>query len=284
MLLLSAAAFAMSTVFAKVVTTGSSVPGIEVTFLRFLVGLSFTWMYLRYRKISIRPNNPRLVVLRAVSNTAAVLFFFTGIQFTTVTNANMLNMTYPVFVFLVAPFFNREASSGKYYLYLFLTIIGVYLIVVPDFHSINPGDLSALASGICAGVAISALREARKYDNSFVILFHLMAIGIGINLAIMIPLFVMPDPYIFLFMLLSAITAYTGQILITVGYRYIDAAPGSLISASRILFAGILGVSIFGDPLTFRIVIGGILILVSLAGVSGIIRYIRRPTLPKNSP
>mgnify|MGYP006301752073 FL=1 len=280
MLLLSAVTFALSTVFAKVVTTSSNVPGIEVTFLRFMVGLIFTWPYLRYRGISIRPNNTRLVVLRAVSNTAAVLLFFTGIQFTTVTNANMLNMTYPVFVFLIAPFFNRETSSVKHYLYLFLTIIGVYLIVVPDFQSINPGDLSALASGICAGFAISTLREARKYDNSFVILFHLMAIGIFINLAIMVPIFVIPDPYIFLFMLLSAIAAYTGQVLITVGYRFIDAAPGSLISASRILFAGILGVSIFGDPLTFRIVVGGILILVSLTGISGIIQYMRKSNLP----
>jgi len=284
LLLLSAMAFALSTVFAKVVTSGSPVPGIEITFVRFSVGLVFTGLYLWYRKIPIRPHNTGLVVLRAVTNTAAVLFFFTGIQFTTVTNANMLNMTYPVFVFLIAPYFNRETNKKKNYFFLFLTIVGVYLIVVPDFNSVNPGDVSALLSGICAGMAISSLREARKYDNSFVILFYLMLIGIFINAGIMIPFFVMPGAYIFTFMLLSAITAVAGQVLITVGYRFIDAAPGSLISASRILFAGILGFSIFGDPLTFRIISGGILILMALTGVSGIVRFIRKPTPPGNSP
>ncbi|MFW5860927.1 MAG: DMT family transporter [Spirochaetota bacterium] len=283
LLLLSAMAFALSTVFAKVVTTNSTVPGIEITFVRFSVGLIFTGLYLLSRKIPIWPNNPRLVILRAVTNTAAVLFFFTGIQFTTVTNANMLNMTYPVFVFLIAPYFNREANRKKNYIFLFLTIIGVYLIVVPDFKSINPGDISALMSGVCAGMAISALREARKYDNSFVILFYLMFIGIFINAGILIPLFVMPDLYIFIFMLLSAVTAVAGQVLLTVGYRFIDAAPGSLISASRILFAGILGFSIFGDPLTLRILSGGILILIALTGVSGIVRFLRASTPPGSS-
>jgi drug/metabolite transporter (DMT)-like permease len=73
-----------------------------------------------------------------------------------------------------------------------------------------------------------------------------------------------------------AVLSFTGQLLITVGYKYIDAAPGSLVSSSRIVFAIILGVTFFSDPMTLRIIIGSLMIIISLAGVNGFFRYLRR--------
>jgi len=267
-LFFSALAIALSTVFAKLITANSAIPAIEITFFRFLSGAVIITVYIVARGWSFHPNRIKYVILRSVLNTIAVLLFFTGVQFTTITNANMLNMTYPVFVFAIAPFVNRERTPLKNYLYLVVSITGVYLIVAPDFGSINPGDIFALLSGIVAGFAVSILREARKYDNSIVILFYLMALGSIMNFLVMAPFFVLPEGIIILYLFLYVIASLMGQFFITVGYRYIDAAPGSLISASRIVFAVLLGIVIFSDPLSWEIALGGLLIVVSLAGVS----------------
>jgi drug/metabolite transporter (DMT)-like permease len=267
-LFFSALAIALSTVFAKLITANSALPAIEITFFRFLSGAVIITVYIVARGWSFQPNRFKYVILRSVFNTIAVLLFFMGVQFTTITNANMLNMTYPVFVFAIAPFINRERTPLRNYLYLVMSITGVYLIIAPDFGNINPGDIFAFLSGIVAGFAVSILREARKYDNSIVILFYLMVLGSIINFLIMVPFFILPEGVIIVYLLLYVIASLMGQFFITVGYRYIDAAPGSLISASRIVFAVLLGIIIFSDPLSWEIALGGLFIAISLAGVS----------------
>jgi len=274
-LLLSALTFSLSTAFAKLITSNSEVPAVEITFFRFLLGFVITLLYVLWKKQPLKPNKLKYILLRAFFNTTAVILFFIGIQYSTITKANMLNMTYPIFVFLISPFLNREKTSGVYYLFLILTMAGLYFIVVPDasifsIDKVNRGDVFALASGLLAGFAITSLRQARKYDSSYLILFYLMALGSIFNLIIVIPVFVIPEGMIALYVILCAGTAVTGQIFITVGYKYIDAAAGSLVSSTRIIFSLALGVIIFSDPLTFRIIAGGILIILSLFGVSGI--------------
>ncbi|HNV46634.1 MAG TPA: DMT family transporter [Spirochaetota bacterium] len=265
---LSALAFALSTVFAKFVTTQSAISGIEIAFFRFAAGLAVIVPYMLARKKTFRAVEKRYVALRGVSNAVAVIFFYLGIKFTTVTNANMLNMTYPVFVYLMAPFINRERGSWRGWVSVALTIAGSWLIMMPGFAAINAGDVFSLLSAVVAGVAVCALRESRKYDDSEVILFHLMAIGTAVCLVATLPNFVVPQGMMIVHIALTTLFALVGQVFITEGYRFIDAGPGALVSASRVLFAGVLGAVVFADALTVNLVAGGALIMLSLAGVS----------------
>jgi drug/metabolite transporter (DMT)-like permease len=187
----------------------------------------------------------------------------------------MLNMTYPLFVFLLSPILNREKISPLYYLYLIITMAGLYMVIIPGGNSsfltdVNRGDIFALISGILAAFAISFLRETRKHDSTYIILFYLMLIGTVINTLIVAPVFVVPDGTNALYLFFCTAASLAGQFAITLGYRYISSAGGALVSSSRIVFAAILGISFFNDPLTYRIISGGILIMISLAGISGL--------------
>jgi drug/metabolite transporter (DMT)-like permease len=260
--------FTLSTVITKHVVLVSTVPAVEITFFRFFAGFVLSAFHMVRRKASFKPNNWVTVSLRGVLNTAAVIVFFYAIQFTTVTKANMLNMTYPVFVFLVAPFINREKSSRLFWIFLVLTMAGIWLVIQPTFESVNTGDLLGLCSGVVAGFAISTLKEAREHDNTVVILFYLMAFGTVVNGLVVLPRFVLPVNLLALFVLTAALLGFAGQVFLTEGYRFIRATSGSLVSSSRILFAGLLGAALFHDPLSIRIALGGVLIMISLCGVS----------------
>ena len=248
-MLASALAFAVATVFTKLVTEESSISGIEISFFRFLLGFLFIGGFMLAKGKPIIPNNFKYILQRTIFNTIAVMLFFTGVQYSTITNANMLNMTYPVFVFLFAPIINREQSSSLNLIYLLMTLLGAFFIIDPSFEAINYGDVYSLLSGIAAGFAITTLREARKYDSSSVILFYMMGLGCVINLMVALPSFIVPSGKPLAYILLSAATGVLGQVWLTVGYRFISAAPGSLLSASRILFAAILGIVILGEPI-----------------------------------
>lgn len=279
-LLLSALSFALSTVFAKIIITQSKIPAIELTFFRFAAGFAVILIYITIQRKPVVPNKISYVLLRAVFNTLAVLCFFIGITYTTITNANMLNMTYPIFVFLIAPFLNKEKTSLVYFFYLAITMAGVVLFVIPgetiSLATINKGDMLALLSGLFAGFAITSLRESRKYDESYMILFYLMAFGTILNTVLVIPYFIFPSGIMLIYVILTTLVSVLGQVFLTTGYRYIDASAGSLVSSSRIIFAAFFGIVIFSDHITLRMFIGGILILSSLLGISGAWKLIFR--------
>ena len=57
---------------------------------------------------------------------------------------------YPIYVFALAPLVNREQSHPARYIFLVLSLFGVYLIVSPRFDTVDLGDLLALISGVTA--------------------------------------------------------------------------------------------------------------------------------------
>jgi len=181
----------------------------------------------------------------------------------------MLNMTYPFFIFLFAPlFFRQEKISPFLYLILVAALVGIWLVITPNWNSINKVDLFGLMSEIISAFAIVTLNMARKNDSTMVILFYLMSIGTVLNGLAMLPVFVWPRGGQWLLLLASGAIGVAGQICITYGYKYITARAGSLVSSSRILFAVVLGMLIFSEDLTLRIAAGGSLILLSMVAVT----------------
>lgn len=263
-LLLAELCFASATVFAKFVTNNSTISPLEITFFRFFFGVFLAWLSIKKNNISLIPNKKKFVISRAILNTIAVILFFMAVKYTTVTNANMLNMTYPIFIFIFLPIFGYEKIKLSRIVYLTISILGVYLIIQPNFGQVSVGDLLGLLSGIVGGLSVMSLRKARETDSTTIIIFYIMIIGTFINGILMIRSFKIPNPENALFILFSALLGIAGQIFITSGYKYVETNLGSIISTSRIIFATILGVTIFSEKMNVELILGASLILFSI--------------------
>jgi len=271
--------FALGTVFVKIITADTEITGVELAFLRFLTGFIITGTYIALFRKPVKPVKPVYLYMRGIFNALSVIFFFMGVEYSNVSKANLLNMTYPLFVMMLAPLINREKTGKSLFFYFAIIITGIYLIVIPGhsasgFSGINKGDIFALLSGITSGFAISSLREARKNNSFHVILIYMFGIGTIIGGVFTIGHFIIPSGAILFYALIMAVISFLGQLFITLGYKYINAAPGALVSSSRIVFAIVLGVTLFSDPLTLRIITGSLMIIISLAGVNGFFRYL----------
>lgn len=268
MLLAAEFSFAAATVFAKFVNNSSTIPAVEITFFRFFFGIWISYWALKKTGFSFKPVNKKFVIWRGILNTFAVILFFTAVKHTTITNANMLNMTYPIFIFLFAPLFGIEKITLSKLAFLILSIAGIYLVIQPSFDHILMGDLFGLASGIVGGVSVLTLRKARETESTFLILFYLMTIGTVINGLFLIPVFEVPTFTQSLFIAASALMGVAGQAFITYGYKFIEASKGSIISSSRIIFAVLLGIIIFDERMNVRLIIGAALILYSVTSLT----------------
>jgi drug/metabolite transporter (DMT)-like permease len=91
-ILVSAAFFALSTLLAKLAER-EHVTAATITFFRFAIGLGILLVYMAAARTYVRPRNPLILVLRGVFNLLAVFLFYYAIKYTTITNANLLNLT-----------------------------------------------------------------------------------------------------------------------------------------------------------------------------------------------
>ncbi len=274
--LFSSVCFAFSTVFSKYAHMNcKELSSFQVSFARFFVGALFMgWFAWRFEK-SLKPNRLAWVIARGILNTTAVVALYFALQHTSITKANMLNWTFPVFVFLFSPYINKERPGPSQYGFLGLTMVGMILVISPDFSAINIGDVAALVSGVIGGAAVSVLRESRKHDDTFIVLFYLMMIGTFLNGILAVPFFILPPLPVGGLILSSALCGFLAQILLTTASRHLEAPIASVLMTSGIVIAGAMGVIFFGEQLTAKILIGGFLILISIVGVSGVLKLRR---------
>ena len=270
LIFISALLFSLNLLFVKFLRTGTDIPVVEITFARFFIGLLIVSAYLKLSRASFRPVNKRVLILRGFLNATAVLILFYAVEYTTITNANVLNMTYPIFVALFSHALIGERFHPSVFIPLLLTALGVYMVVQPDLSEINVGDIIGLVSGVVAAIAIIYLRVLRRTDETPVILFYLFAVGSVILLIPTISLFEMPDTKGFALLFACSLSGVAAQYFLTHGYRYISAVGGSIVSASRVYMASILGVVFFNDPVNMVLFAGTVLIVSSNVFVSRI--------------
>lgn len=269
LLLLAALNFVLSSYFGKIATNITEMSGIISSFSRFLVGAVGMLIYILINKKSFKAPDIKPILNRAVFNSIAIILFSASLGYTTITNANMLNMIYPVFVILLSPYFLKESFKKSIYLYLLIIMTGSYIVANPSFGNINLGDFLAFMSALVGAFSIMYLKKAREENEGYLIIFYVMFIGTIINIP-----FVFKDILNFdlngaLSAFMAGLTGFLGQIFITEGYKYVDSSTGALLSSSRVVMGGIIGYFFLAEPLSLRIIIGMTLIILSLIGLSG---------------
>ncbi|MBZ4682690.1 MAG: putative secreted protein [Fusobacteriales bacterium] len=264
-ILLSVIFFYLMSVSVKLITKNGNIPGVEVSFFRFLIGMIIVWTNkIRYKQ-DIKPVNKKAVFARAFLNTFAVILFFVTIQLTTTTKANIYNMTYPIFVAIFAPIFlKNETFNIKKMFAVILAFYGTYLISGIKLNSFDIADIFGILMGVVAGLAIVSLRAARLTDKPSTILFYLMNTGTVVTLVMFFYMFKMPNINEFILLIIMGVLSFLGQYTITKGYKYVSAVEGSVLSATRIFIASIIGILFLNEPNNFTIFFGGTLIFLAI--------------------
>lgn len=269
LILISALCFVSSSYFGKVVTNTTEMTAIVTSFSRFALGAIIMFIYILSTKKTFKPVNMKPIAFRAILNSISLILFSGALQYTTITNTNMLHMTFPVFVILFSPLITKEKIKKSTYLYLCTIMLGSYIVAAPKFSSINVGDILSLLSAIFGAFSIIQLSEARKYNEGYIIVFYVMLIGTFVNIPMAYKDLVTFDSNGLFLVLLTGLLGFIGQVFLTWGYKFVDSTTGSLVSTSRIIFGAVVGILFLSEPLNTRIVLGILLITLSLVGVSG---------------
>lgn len=232
--------------FATVIIKWSRFSGLMIdpaffVFSRFLLGFMVIGVIMTVKQRWITVNNAHYLIGRTLANCAAVYCFFKGITLTSVAQANILNMTYPLFIAVFSWFFLKEQRDVKAIIMVLIAFAGVWLVLSPGKLDFNLNSLWGLASGVSAAVAIMYLNLSRQVHDTQTTLFFLFGLGSLVILVLFYNTIRMPTPEEFKYLLGCSASAITGQVLITIGFKYVTAVEGGIISSTRILLAAVLG-------------------------------------------
>lgn len=206
-------------------------PGPEVAFVRFLVGL--TGCGIAATRLRLRAHNWRGLFWRGAFGGAAVLCYFLAIEHLTVGMATLLNYTAPVFTALWAWLFLGERIGAGTLGALALTTSGVALVLVgnapPGRLVVGPWQLVGILSSVLSGAAVATIREVRKTDGSWEIFAAFCVAGALFTGVPALSHWIAPTGREWSMMLGVGVTSLAAQLMMTFALRDLRAAVAGIL-------------------------------------------------------
>lgn len=232
----------------------------EIVTYRGLVGVVFLYGFTRFSGVSLRTTVPMMHVWRSVVGTISLTAWFYAIAVLPLATAMTLNYMSSVWIatFLLGGALLTQGRNApvRQQAPLFLTVLagfgGVAMMLRPTLAPDQMlGALVGLMSGIFAAFAylqVSALSRAGEPESRTVFYFSIGAVVAGL----LGMLFVGATPWSWpsaLWLLPIGLLALGGQLCMTRAYASGATMVVANLQYSGIVFAGIFGLTVFGDRL-----------------------------------
>jgi drug/metabolite transporter (DMT)-like permease len=240
-------------------------PGAEVAFVRFLVGIAATALAAtRYR---LRAKNWIGLGLRGAFGGAAVLCFFTAIEHLPVGIATLLNYTAPVFTALWAALFLGERIGRRAVAALAITTVGVALVVTGGGARVPFGrwTLLGILSSLLSGAAVATIREVRRSDGPWEIFAAFCLVGAAVTAPFALARWVPPSTGEWAMLLLVGALSVIAQIMMTWALRWLPAGVSGILMQLTPVAALALGWAVFDERVAGVAALGA---AITLGGVS----------------
>lgn len=212
------------------------------------------------------------LVLFSVLQVITMLAFFESIMNGSVPVAVLLLYTAPVYVTIFSPKLLKERSTGKGWVALVLSISGVILIVDPgniDFSVRSTGIIAGILSGISYAFQIMTSRHISKSYSGYNQAFWSFLIAALLLLpAATVPSDIVLENSMYLLMLAVFPTILAVSLYFN-GLKKVRATNASILGLIEPLSAVIFSIIILHDSISMPVMLGGALILIGGAIVTG---------------
>jgi drug/metabolite transporter (DMT)-like permease len=256
----------------------------QLLFYRGAVSALAIAAILKFRQVALASPHWRSHLKRGVIGFFSMVTFFYAIRELPVATAVTLNYTAPLWLGLILLSRGRQQSSRALLTATLLGFIGVGLMLRPTFDDTKMhAALIALGSGVIAAFSVLNVRAiGRMNEDPMRTVFwfaQLITIAALPGFLFSAPLAVSSSAI--LYVVLAGLLATVGQWMFTLAYQYGHAQVVSLMGYSQVIFSSLLGVVLFGDRLSWMSWLGMVVIILSGAAATLLVRMrIAAPSPP----
>jgi len=244
----------------------ADLPVVELVFLRSLLALPVIAFLVRRRHRNPIPIAKRLMLIRIVLGAAAMTMFFFALGELPITDALLLAKMQPLWIALLAPVVLKERASPATVTCIVISLVGVVLVLQPSLEVSVAGGLAILASTLLSSLAHMSVRRLSATDEPDVIVLGFVAGTTLLILPFALPFMVWPTTQQWLWLVVIAAAATTGQLLMTRAYATEEAPVVAAAGYATVVYGVLLGVLVWDEwpaPLTWAG--GAVLITAGLA-------------------
>ncbi|MCX7300496.1 MAG: DMT family transporter [Rhodobacterales bacterium] len=261
---------ALSTLFAvatgaTIKHIGQDVPAAQSAFLRFAFGLPIIlplmWMALPLR---LTPQQWRLFGARGALHAMGVMIWYYALTHIPLGEVSALNYLTPVLVAIGATIFLGERVLTSHVLAIVAAVIGTLLILQPGIKVIDSGHIAMIGTAfLLAGGYLIAKRLSATVQPTVIV--GMLTIAVSAFLFPFALWFWVPlEPSQYLWFFLAALFATGGQYAVTRAFRAAPVTVTQPASFLQLVWATILGVLLFQEPVDFWVLLGGAVIVSSI--------------------
>ena len=247
------------------------IPVLEILAARALISCVLSYIDIRRQNISPWGNNIPLLIARGVVGTIALVCVFYAVTLLPLAEATLLQYLYPVFTSVLAFFFLKESIQKSTIVCIVLSLIGLVIMVQPDFifgsslqHSAPLpllGVAAALIGSLGTGVAYVIIRKLSKTDNPSVIIFYFPFVALPVSILLLGSDFVMPDGISLVLLLLVGLFTQIAQFCLTMAIKLEKAARATAFSYVQVIFSALIGWLVFYEIPGLSTILGALFII-----------------------
>ena len=270
--LLSAIYFGFVPLLMKTVYAGGG-NSFTAAFLRFAFSIPVLFVVLKIKGVDLRITREELkhfFIITAFGYAGTTLLVFTAYNYIPTGMTTTIHFLYPTFTVAGLMLFYREKIKASKIFCVILCLIGIIMFYNGgEGHASLIGILLALCSSMTYAFYTIFLgkSEVLRDIEPMKRLFYMHIIGAMIMLAIGLisgNLNFHMTPLSWGVMALTAnLTAFVGALLYQIGVKYIGAESTAMLSTFEPITSVIVGILVYGEPMTLRIFIGCAAIIVS---------------------
>ncbi len=223
------------------------------------IPLFFIYKYKQpmFGKLSSQP----LLISRSALGLIGVLFNIYAIDHMVLSDADTLMKLNPFWTILFSLIFLNEKIRKYQITAMVVAILGMLLIVKPEFSSSIIPSLIGLFSGIFAASAYTCVRALSTREAPYTIVFYFSLFSVIVLIPFTIFTYEPMSNLQLLYLFGAGLSAAVGQIGITLAYSFAAAKDISIFTYASIIFTALFGFILFGESPDLLATLGYVVII-----------------------
>jgi drug/metabolite transporter (DMT)-like permease len=232
---------------------------------RFGLGLLVIPIIVKALRLNLWGQQRFLLTVRGLCGAVAFLLLVASFQKIPLSLAMILFYLYPAFTALLSPWVTGEPTAKIAWPFICGAFIGISLILWPHEASgaMNPGHLFAVTASVLCALTLLLVRRLGRQNNIYTLFFYLCLTG---TLGSLGPLLLQELPILpehtasWIGVAAVAVFSIGAQLSINQALVRIPAPKVSVMMTAEVPLVACFGVLYLGEPLSWRLIIGALLI------------------------
>ncbi len=236
----------------------------HIGFYRFAGGVALLILVFGRHGNPYRSGDIGLLIIRGCTGSAAFLSIITAIRLLPVSTALVIFYAFPAFAAVFSFLIYGERISRAEIACIALAITGIAVLFDFRLEGGLFGQIMALSGAAFAGLTVTLIRNLRERNGPVVIYLYFCTMGMLVTAPKFAADPLLPSTALDWAMVAGIVLiSVTAQLLMNQGFFYCRGWEGGVFMSSEVIFTAVVGITLLGDPASWRFWTGGLLIFAS---------------------